>query len=77
MTRTMDAALAELKQDPQRIVTAEIDGLIVELHCKGRRSAGDLFREIGPWEGESAEQVCALLREGRTEGIRDVPFSSS
>ncbi|MEA2692108.1 MAG: hypothetical protein QOJ16_1495 [Acidobacteriota bacterium] len=68
MVRGIENAVAELKRDPEHPVTAEIDGLVVELRVQGRRTAGDIFREIGPWEGESAEELMNLLREARAKG---------
>jgi hypothetical protein len=68
MVKGIDNAVAELKRDPEHPVTAEIDGLVVELRYKGRRTADDIFREIGPWEGESAEELSRLLREARKQG---------
>jgi hypothetical protein len=68
VVKGIEGAVAELKRDPEHPVTAEIDGLIVELRYKGRRTADDIFREIGPWEGESAEELSRLLREARKQG---------
>jgi len=69
MTKTLNAALAELRRDPERIVTTEIEGLVIE----GRRTAGDVFREIGPWEGETPEELTGLLRQARAEGDSKEP----
>jgi hypothetical protein len=68
MTQTLSAALAELRRDPKRTVTTEIEGLVIELRCKGRRTAGDVFREIDPWDGETPEELTGLLRQARAEG---------
>ena len=57
----------------ERIVTTEIEGLVIELRCKGRRTAGDVFREIGPWEGETPEELTGLLRQARAEGDSKEP----
>ena len=61
-------AIAELKKDPSRTVLADVDGWVVELRVERRPTADDVFREIGPWEGESAEDLMRLLRETRGEG---------
>jgi hypothetical protein len=74
-TKTLEAAIEELRQDPERVITAEIGGLVIELHCKGRRTAGDVFREIGPWEGETQEELTGLLRQARAEGDSKEPPS--
>lgn len=68
MIKTIDEAVAELKRDPGHAVTAEVDGLVVEMRYKGRRSAADVFRELGPWKGESTEEMQAFFRESRRQG---------
>ncbi len=68
MIRTINEAVAELKRDPQHAVTAEVDGMVVEVRYRGRRSAADVFRDLGPWEGESADEMRSLLREARNQG---------
>ena len=37
----IEAAVAKLKEDPDHPVTAEIDGLVVEMRYKGRRPAAE------------------------------------
>ena len=61
-------AVAELKRDPSQPVTAEVDGLVVEMRYLRRETLGDLFREVGPWEGESREELLQRLREARKLG---------
>jgi hypothetical protein len=68
MVLGIEDAVAELKRDPEHPVTAEIDGLVVEIRYKGRRTADDIFREVGPWEGETAKELMELLREARKRG---------
>ena len=68
MIKTIDEAVKELRRDPDHAVTAEVDGLVVEMRYKGRRSAADVFRELGPWEGESTEEMRDLFRESRQQG---------
>ena len=34
----------------------------------GERSAAAAFAEIGPWEGETTEEVLAILAEARHRG---------
>lgn len=75
MVKTWNEAFDALKRDPARSVTAEIDGLLIEFHCKGRRTAADLFRNVGPWEGESAEELTAFLHQARREGGSKEPPS--
>lgn len=79
MVKGIQEAVAALKRDPDEPVTAEIDGLLVELRYKGEtvsavepekkhRTAADIFREVGPWEGETFEEITEILREGRKQG---------
>ena len=80
MVKGIEEAVAALKRDPDQPITAEIDGLVVELRYKGqgpasgaeapekRRTADDIFREVGPWEGETYEEITELLRESRKQG---------
>lgn len=75
---TLDEAVAQLKKDPSHPVQAEVDGLTVELRAVEKparsKSAADLFAELGPWEGESTEEMFAFFREARREGgQRSVP----
>ena len=63
MTRGVDQAILELRRAPQKPVVAEVDGLVVELRYKGRRTADDIFDEVGPWEGESAAELRQLIDE--------------
>ncbi len=37
MIKTINEAVEELKRDPEHAVTAEVDGLVVEVRYKGRR----------------------------------------
>jgi len=78
MPTTLDEALAQLRTDPSHPVQVEVDGLTVELRVVAKpprtKSAADLFEEIGPWEGETTEELLAFLREARREGgQRQVP----
>ena len=67
MVKGIEAAVAKLKEDPEHPVTAEVDGLVVEVRYKGRRSAADMLREIEPLDDESAEQMRQAVRESREE----------
>lgn len=40
-----------------------------------RRSAADLFREVGPWEGETTEELMERLAEERRRGGAKEPPS--
>jgi hypothetical protein len=67
MVKGIAAAVAKLKEDPQHAVTAEIEGLVVEMRYRGRRTAADVFREIEPLDNASAEEMLRAIRESRDE----------
>ncbi len=68
METALKKAVARLKRDPSRPVEAKVAGLHVEIRAKSRRSAGDVFREIGPWEGETTDDLTRRLEEARRSG---------
>ncbi len=63
MVKGIEAAVAKLKEDPEHPVTAEIDGLLVEVRYKGRPTAADVFREIEPLDNESAQEMLHAIRD--------------
>lgn len=65
---TLEEAIERLRRDPLHPVEAVVDDLRVEVRVKAPRSAAELFREIGPWEGESTEQLCKRLADERRRG---------
>ena len=65
MVKGIEAAVAKLRVDPDHPVTAEIDGLVLEVRYKGRRTAADLFRDIEPLADASAEEMLRTIRESR------------
>ena len=82
----LDEALKALKRDPTQPVRARVDDeLTVEVRAvtdetaevqslaPGEKSAADLFREIGPWEGERGEELDALFANIRQKSNRRVP----
>ncbi|MFL6197226.1 MAG: hypothetical protein ACJ75H_23770 [Thermoanaerobaculia bacterium] len=73
------AAVEELKRDPNRPVYAEVDSLDVELRAlvPHARPAdiGEFLEDLGPWEGESYEELSRRLREARKEGGSEEPPS--
>jgi hypothetical protein len=72
--KNLQEAVAELKRDGSRPVRTRIDDLTVEIHVVQEpltgQKAADLFGEIGPWEGESTEEIMGLLSEARRRGGR-------
>jgi len=80
----LDQAVEALKRDPTHAVRARVGGLTVEIRAvpeglarplaPGEKSAGDVFREIGPWEGETLDELLAFFAETRRRGgSRNVP----
>jgi hypothetical protein len=72
--RTLYEAVQHLKRDPDQPVRATIEGLTVEVRvvpsASTGRSAAAVFAEIGPWEGETTEEMLAFLAEARRAGGR-------
>ena len=66
--RTIEDALELLRREPERLVEAELEGLLIEMRVKPRRSAADLFREIGVWEGETSDELIERLQQERRHG---------
>lgn len=67
MVKGIEAAVAKLKEDPRHPVTAEIDGLIIEMRYQGRRTAADLFRDLEPMDAESAAEILKAVGRSREE----------
>jgi hypothetical protein len=55
-------------RDPVPPVEAIVGDLLVEVRLKAPRSAAELFNEVGPWEGESTEELWKRLEEERRRG---------
>jgi hypothetical protein len=70
--KTLEEALRDLRQEPDRPVRARVEGMVVEVRVvaevAGGRSAADAFAEIGPWQGETTAEIMAILGEARREG---------
>ena len=78
MAKTLDEVVEQLKKDPGHPVRTKVGDLTIEVRAvaerPAERSAADLFAEIGPWAGETTEEVLALLAEARRRGgQRSVP----
>ena len=75
---TLEEALAKLKRDPSQPVRAQVDDLDVELRAVPHRrrqgpGLGTRMAALGPWQGESTEEIIRILREGREAGGRAAP----
>lgn len=78
VVKSIEEAVERLKRDPTRPVRAKVGGLTIEVTAVADeatpRSAASVFAEIGPWEGETAEELLALLADARHRGgQRPVP----
>ena len=74
----LDDAIKALKRDPAHPVLVKVDEeLTVEVRAVAppalKRSAADVFREVGPWEGETGEELDALFADVRQRSNRPVP----
>lgn len=68
IAKSLEEAIEQLRHDPVHPVEAVVGDLRVEVRVKAPRSAADLFREIGPWEGESTEDLVQRLANERRRG---------
>ncbi len=66
---TLEEAAAELKKHPEKKVRAYCGDLAVEMRAiwtsESPQRLGDSLAALGPWEGESAEELMSRLREAR------------
>jgi len=75
ITKTLEEAIERLRRDPVHPVEAVVGDLCVEVRVRETRSAGDLFREIGPWDGETTEALWKRLAEERRLGGSGEPLA--
>ena len=68
LVKNLEEAIQRLRHDPVHPVETMVGDLLVEIRVKAPRSAADLFREVGPWEGESTEELWKRLEEERRRG---------
>jgi hypothetical protein len=78
VVRTIDEAVEQLKRDPTQPVRTRVGDLTIELRAvsdaTSPKTAAAAFAEIGPWEGETTEEVLAILAQARQSGgQRSVP----
>lgn len=75
----LDDAIKALKRDPAHPVLVKVDDeLTVEVRAVApgpalKRSAADVFREVGRWEGETSEELDALFADVRQRSNRPLP----
>jgi hypothetical protein len=69
---TLEDVVAQLKKDPGHPVRTRVGDLTIEVRAIDEqgttRSAADVFADLGPWSGESTEEILQLLGEARTRG---------
>jgi hypothetical protein len=69
---TIDEAVAELRRHPGKPVRANCGDLAVELRAVSPSRPpirlGDSLASLGPWEGESTDELMSRLREARESG---------
>ena len=69
---TLEAAVEQLRREPGQPVRARVAGLTIEIRvaCEppANRSAADVFAEIGPWAGETTDEIMAILAAAREQG---------
>jgi hypothetical protein len=79
-----EEAIQALRRDPTHPVRLKVDEeLTVEVRAvhagpQPKRSAADVFRELGRWEGETGEDLDALFaRQPSNRRVPDLPWSTS
>ena len=69
VAKTLADAIDQLKRDPARPVRAHVQGLTVEVRvvpeAPAERSAAELFDRLGPWAGETTDEILAILADAR------------
>ena len=81
--RTLEEAIAELKRDPAHPIRLMIDGFEIEVRrppepevipgVVDQSHLGDRIAAIGPWEGETMDELIELLRDGRDDSGGKLP----
>ena len=75
---TLEEAVAELKKHPERTVRARCGDLALELRAVSTHETsqrlGDSLASLGPWAGESTEELVSRLRDAReASGSAELP----
>ena len=78
VVRTIEEAVEQLKRDPTQPVRTRVGDLTIEVRAVAEptsgRTAAAVFAELGPWEGETTEELLAILAQARHRGgQRPVP----
>jgi len=78
MAGTIEQAIIRLRNNPQRTVRARLDHMEVEIRVVSMgvrpKKLGDHLASIGPWSGESPEEISRTLADARkTSGTAEPP----
>ncbi len=75
--------MAELKRDPAHPVRLVVDGIEIEMRrppttdvipgAVDQSNLGDRIAAIGPWQGESTDELVEILRRDREDNARKLP----
>ena len=70
--------MAELKLDPAHPVRLVVDGIEIELRRPpesgvDQSKLGDRIAAIGPWQGESTDELVEILLHGSDDCARTLP----
>lgn len=72
MVKSIEEAVEQLRRDPTQPVRTQLGGLAIEVRAilepGPEKSAAALFGELGPWSGESTEEMLSLLATARRQG---------
>jgi hypothetical protein len=74
LANSIEEIVEQLKRDPSQPVRTRVAGLTIEVRAvdepAASGSAAELFAELGPWDGESTEEMLSLLAFARRQGAR-------
>ena len=74
---SLDKALEKLKERPNTSVRTRLRGMDVEIRIAPKKSPqkglGDLLASLGPWAGETAEEMARFIENTREQGICEDP----
>ncbi len=70
---TLEELVAQIKRDPDHPVRTRVGDVTIEVRAVPepalQRSAADAFAEVGPWAGESTEEILQILTDARRSGV--------
>jgi hypothetical protein len=75
---TLEDVVAQLRREPGHPVRAKVGDLMIEVRAvdgqDSGQSAADALANLGPWAGESTEEIFRVLADARRRGgQRPVP----